>query len=144
MDEFKLGLISGIGKFLLVVVGKTLRIRSVGHGFSFITNGEKAIYVFWHDCFFPLIYSYRPKAIHYSKTYIFRDITVLVSTHSDGECLSRMVEPFGYRTVKATSTGKRGKGLLELIKLDESSFAIAPDGPKGPRHKVKDGVLRIA
>ncbi|MDI6839287.1 MAG: DUF374 domain-containing protein [bacterium] len=138
MDEFKTRFISWIGKLLLIVIGRSLRISNVGYGFTFITNRERAIYAFWHDCFFPLIYFFRPK------TNRFRNTAVLVSEHRDGECLARIIKPFGYRIVKATSTDTGRKGLFELLKLDESSLAIAPDGPKGPRHKVKDGVLRIA
>lgn len=105
---------------LITGIGKTLRIKIKG---TYTKRG--VIYAFWHSQFFPLVYAYRN-----------RNITVLVSEHGDGENLAKIIAPFGYRTTIA---------VLKLSKPNKDDvFAIAPDGPRGPREKVKDGIIKIA
>ena len=128
VDEFKLRFISFVGRFLVVMIGKSLRIMEAGQA-----NTGRVIYAFWHGNLFPLLYANK-----------FQGVTVLVSTHSDGEYMARIIEPLGYKVVRGSSTGNGVKGILEFLKSDKGSFAITPDGPKGPRHQVKDGILRLA
>ncbi|MCK4307960.1 lysophospholipid acyltransferase family protein, partial [candidate division WOR-3 bacterium] len=128
MDEFKLRLVSWVGRLLVTVIGRSLRIRDEGE----IPEGT-VIYAFWHSDSFSLIYAHR-----------FQNVVVLVSTHRDGEFLTRIVKPLGYKVIRGSSSGEGARGFLKLLKLNNSSFAITPDGPVGPPHQVKDGVLKLA
>ncbi|MCK4352528.1 lysophospholipid acyltransferase family protein [candidate division WOR-3 bacterium] len=132
MSKFNLRFVSCIGRFLTIALGKSIRIRNVGD-----IPHQRVIYALWHDSFFPLIYAYR-----------FHNIAVLISSHRDGEYLTRIIKPFGYKVIRGSSADKGARGFLELLKLNKSasggSFAIAPDGPIGPRHRIKEGVLKLA
>ena len=128
MNEFKLRIVSLIGRFLVITVGKSIRIKNVGE----FAEG-KAIYAFWHSDFFPLIYAHR-----------FKNMVGLVSPHRDGEYLTRVIRPLGYKVVRGASGDEGAKGAIRILRLKDSNFVIAPDGPTGPAYQVKDGILKLA
>ena len=87
-------------------------------------------------------------------TYIFEKFSlrqkclVLISRSRDGEFISRVAQRFGLEVARG-STSKGGAGAMleivrELDQKDARDIAITPDGPRGPRGKVQDGVLAVA
>ena len=52
---------------------------------------------------------------------------------------------FGIGIVRGSSTRNGASGLLDMIRDDSSTHLLfTPDGPRGPRAKVQDGVLGLA
>jgi len=98
-------------------------------------KGQRVIYCFWHDrlLLMPFI-ALGQKAI------------VLTSQHTDGEYISRILSWFGFRSIRGSSTRGGSLALRRMVKEMRSGWnaAITPDGPKGPRHKVKDGAILLA
>lgn len=74
------------------------------------------------------------------------DIDSIVSEHSDGEIIARVVELFGGGAIRGSSTRGGLKALRESFKSIDNgrNLAITPDGPKGPRHSVADGIVLIS
>ncbi|MCC6278225.1 MAG: lysophospholipid acyltransferase family protein [Oligoflexia bacterium] len=71
----------------------------------------------------------------------------MTSTSDDGELMTRVLKFFGFGVSRGSSTrgGVRAAvGLVHLVKEQGFSATMAVDGPKGPRHKVKPGVIAIA
>ena len=70
----------------------------------------------------------------------------IISTHSDGESIARMVELLGVGSVRGSSTRGGAKALIGAIKelKEGGDLAITPDGPKGPIYSVADGVVAIS
>lgn len=128
MSEISIKIVSWVGRLLVILIGRTLKIKYIG---SFHT--ERAIYAFWHGDFFPLIYANRN-----------RRPAVLVSTHRDGEYLSRVIGSLGYETIRGSSDESGARGVLQILKSNANGIAIAPDGPKGPAKQVKEGISKIA
>ena len=96
---------------------------------------EPAIFAFWHEALalMPILYE-GPGAC------------IMVSRHRDGELIARAVRPLGIDTVRGSSTrGWMGamRGLLAAHRRGDD-LGIAVDGPRGPRHVVKSGVLQLA
>lgn len=120
--------LSKLAIFLIRFIGKSLRIRTIGK----MPKG-RAIFVFWHSDSFALLYIYR-----------FRGIIGLTSTHRDGEYMTRISIGLGYKIVRGSSRSNGARGLLSLLKIKEGSFALTPDGPRGPRHLVKMGIPKLA
>lgn len=71
------------------------------------------------------------------------DITVMISEHRDGEIIARLVESWGYRTVRGSTSRGAGRALLGMVREIQSGkeFAITPDGPRGPAGVAQGGVL---
>ncbi|KPK55849.1 MAG: hypothetical protein AMS21_13190 [Gemmatimonas sp. SG8_38_2] len=99
------------------------------------TAGEPVVFITWHGRLLPLLYLYRG-----------RGIVMLVSQHRDGEYLTRLGTKLGYDAVRGSSTRGGFPALRELVRKVRGgrSLAITPDGPQGPREKVKPGALQVA
>jgi lysophospholipid acyltransferase (LPLAT)-like uncharacterized protein len=70
-------------------------------------------------------------------------ITVMISEHSDGEIIARIVERWGFRTVRGSTSRGAGRALLGMVRELKAGreFAITPDGPRGPAGVPQAGVL---
>lgn len=75
------------------------------------------------------------------------NLNVLISRSVDGEIIARVVEKWGFKTVRG-SKGKKGsvEATMQLIdKLKNNQcIAMMVDGPSGPALQAKDGVIKIA
>ncbi len=126
-------------EFLLLTVSKLL-LKTLKVETEFLSPPEfPCIVAFWHGRMFLLPFALRE----------FSDkVAILISRHRDGELIAKIVERLGFKTVRG-STG-RGKGgeraFLQMLKLLKKGYcvAITPDGPKGPKEKVKPGVVKLS
>ncbi len=99
-------------------------------------NASPVLFALWHDELLPPIYIHRNQGI-----------LILVSESRDGELISRVLKGFGYNTVRGSSTRggvKALKQIVQEVKLRPRDLAITVDGPTGPRHKVKEGIIYIS
>lgn len=89
----------------------------------------------WHGRLLPLTYHHRGKRI-----------AALISQSRDGEYIARLVQGWGYRPVRGSSSRGGGEALRRMVKLarDGWSLAITPDGPRGPRRRLQPGVITAA
>ena len=73
-------------------------------------------------------------------------VTAIISEHSDGEIISRLIGYFGFESSRGSARKNDAKALLSSIrKMDDGyDVAITPDGPKGPRHSIAEGIVAIA
>jgi len=80
---------------------------------------------------------------HYRKT---PHAKVLISSHFDGELISRTIKYFGLGTLAGSTNRNAAKVLIQAIKSIKEGYdiGITPDGPKGPRHEVADGIIVMA
>lgn len=71
---------------------------------------------------------------------------VLISASNDGEIVARAIECLDLKSVRGSSKRHGASAALSLIdKLkDGGSAAIMVDGPRGPRGKVKEGIVNIS
>lgn len=80
------------------------------------------------------------------KTTPGRKMALMISEHFDGELIAKTASYFGFDFVRGSSR----KGAIKVLKesfrkiAEGYSIAISPDGPKGPRHSVADGIVVIA
>lgn len=70
----------------------------------------------------------------------------MTSTSKDGELMTRILKFFGFGISRGSSTRGGARALLGMIKMVESGYnaSVAVDGPKGPRHKSKEGIFYIS
>ena len=138
-------IVSFIGSIYVLTVYKTSKInlKSRKNIETLFKKNETFIYSFWHDQLLicPLTWQSESK------------IKVLISKHRDGDIIAKVISNLGFEAIRG-STHKSGKtknkgGLLSARQMIKSlkngiSIGISPDGPKGPRHKVSDGILSIS
>ena len=72
--------------------------------------------------------------------------TMIVSGSKDGELVAVTCQKLGHEPARGSSTRDGKKALIEIVKKIKSGIpgAITVDGPKGPPHVVKPGVIEIA
>ena len=71
---------------------------------------------------------------------------VLISDHFDGSLISKVMEYFKLGTIAGSTNRNAAKVLIQAIKSlkDGYDIGITPDGPKGPRYSVGDGIVVMA
>jgi len=119
---------------------RTLRFEAVGSTDFVELNrqGRPMVIALWHGEIFPVTAFGHTLTSH---------LVTFVSQSKDGEIIARMLERLGHVTVRGSSTRGGVKALLRAkrIMTAENRMAVfTMDGPKGPRHKVKDGVIFLA
>jgi lysophospholipid acyltransferase (LPLAT)-like uncharacterized protein len=129
-------LVGWAGYLAIRLIGPTLRwkleIEEGGPAGHWI---QPAIYVFWHRCVFAGTWWYR-----------HRGGAVMTSSSFDGEYIARIIERFGYRAVRGSSTRGGVRALLRMHAIIEQggSVAFTIDGPRGPRYLAKPGPVLLA
>lgn len=98
-----------------------------------------SIFLFWHNrlfCSAELYHRFRRKG----------KMCGLVSASKDGGYLAAFFTLMGIRSIRGSSNFRGTQAMREIIEaLSEGyDFAITPDGPRGPRYKIKPGVLLLA
>ena len=79
---------------------------------------------------------------------------MLISAGQDGEIIARAIEPFGIECIRGSAANpkkrKKNKNGIPAATImverlnDGHIIGVTPDGPRGPRHKVGPGTLRLA
>lgn len=70
----------------------------------------------------------------------------MTSTSRDGELMTRVLKYFKFGVSRGSSTRGGARALIGMLRLIKSGYnaTVAVDGPKGPRHKVKPGIVALA
>lgn len=73
-------------------------------------------------------------------------MAALISASKDGALLARVLRYFGVTAVRGSSSRRGRQALLEITGRIQEGFhaAITPDGPKGPKYQVQEGVIALA
>ena len=132
-----LGLADVSGMAALALLASTWRLQrhDAPEYREALASGERFVYAFWHERIVSLTWWHRGE-----------DFAVLVSQHHDGELITRVIHRLGYVTGRGSSTRGGEAGLRDMIRWarEGRQLAVTPDGPRGPAHVVKDGLLVMA
>lgn len=136
-DRLLLALAPPLGAALVYLLKISMREEVLGeeHPRAYWQKGEGVILSCWHDQLLMMPAIYRGPGAR-----------LLISESKDGELIARIVRFFGHGVVRGSSTrGGRAafRTLLQTAK-EPVDIAITPDGPKGPRHQLKEGVVQLA
>jgi lysophospholipid acyltransferase (LPLAT)-like uncharacterized protein len=71
---------------------------------------------------------------------------VLISRHRDGELIARVMTFFRLGSIRGSFRKGTVSSVREIMNNLREGYdvAITPDGPKGPRYQVKDGIVELA
>jgi lysophospholipid acyltransferase (LPLAT)-like uncharacterized protein len=124
---------------LLSLVGRTWRFETIAEeGATPLPFGEGAgaeIFCFWHQCVLPCTFYFRRSGA-----------SIIVSQSFDGELIARILELFGYKTARGSSSRGAREGLDGLKAAIENGgpAVFTADGPRGPIYQTKIGPIRLA
>jgi len=100
-----------------------------------LENGEPFVVAIWHGDELGLVCFGR-----------FYPLATMASWSKDGELMNYVLNKFGFATARGSSSRGGSRALRGLMRLARQGHApvIAVDGPRGPVHKAKPGVLELA
>ena len=97
------------------------------------TTGQRYIYAFFHEVMlFPAYYWNWP------------EMHILISEHRDGELITQVIRRLGFSVVRGSTTRGGARALREMsLRIDRGHLCVTPDGPRGPRRSVHQGVAYL-
>ncbi len=97
--------------------------------------GKRGVLAFFHGRQFLLVHRLR-----------MRRIGIMSSLSRDGELQARTLAGLGYALVRGSSSAGGARALIGMKRLMEEGHhaTFAVDGPRGPLHEVKPGVVYLA
>jgi len=132
-QQFKIKLISRIVFCYLHL----LDIIASKHLFNFKPEQKPVIYAMWHGYQWGL--GIFPAEVR-------KNIHILISLSNDGETIARICHFLGFSLVRGSQKRQGEKALREMITelKNQKNIVFMVDGPKGPKQKVKKGIIRLA
>lgn len=97
---------------------------------------KSVVYALWHNrlAFGPGIFCGKP------------NVQPLVSPHSDGAIISKIIEDFGFCVIYGSTNKDSARSLKQIIKNLKTgiSIVITPDGPRGPKYQINSSITEVA
>jgi lysophospholipid acyltransferase (LPLAT)-like uncharacterized protein len=130
-------LVGWLGKGLVDLIFKTMRIRVVGlEKARAEIESRKFIFAFWHSRIL-------------MASYLFKGWggVALVSKSKDGEIITQILQRQGQETIRGSTSRHGVRAMAKLIKALKEEIrpgGMVPDGPRGPRFKVQPGIITLA
>jgi len=98
------------------------------------TGSRKFLYSIWHDQILITLFCGKPIKM-----------AGLVSKHADGSLLADVLEALEILPVRGSTSRGGTKALRNLLEtVHDYHVTITPDGPRGPRHQMKSGIVFLA
>ena len=104
---------------------------------------EKIIFAIWHNRLVLSLIVYHRYVTRRDRT---RKLASIASASRDGGLVASTIELFGVEPVRGSSSRRAAPALRELVACAERGYdlAITPDGPRGPRYTLPEGVISTA
>ena len=131
-------LVAAIAVVIVKLLFRTCRVRAHGdvEGISPYegTGDRRYLYCIWHDQLMMTVFTGRPQ-----------NMAGLVSQHQDGSYLADALKMVGITPVRGSTNRGGARAMRELLDtIRQLHVAITPDGPRGPRHELKQGLVFLA
>ena len=94
---------------------------------------QRYCFCLWHDAILTAVYGCRT----------FK-LSGLISRHQDGTYLAHAVKLAGITPVRGSASRGGAQATRQLIDLPDLHVCITPDGPRGPRRTMKDGIVFLS
>jgi lysophospholipid acyltransferase (LPLAT)-like uncharacterized protein len=95
---------------------------------------NRYIYAIWHENILLPVHLYSRAGVW-----------VLISQHADGQLLTELGRHLRLRLVRGSTSRGGIRALRELLRVGVGAhLAITPDGPRGPRREVQEGLIYMA
>ena len=103
---------------------------------QFWNDDKPFILAFWHSQLMMIGFSWKKN----------KNVNILASGHSDGRFGAIVGKYFNLNNIRTSSKKNKSLSLKSIFKLlnDNNYIGITPDGPRGPKEIVSEGIIKIA
>ena len=137
-NRFLLKFAAFVGVWMLRGVFKTLRVEwhltdPTGNPYIEPTSEKRFAFCVWHDSLLAAAFVKPP-----------RNTVILTSQHADASILAFAAKMVGMESVRGSSSKGGAEAARQMISQTKGKhFTVTPDGPRGPRREVKQGIVYI-
>ncbi|KPA12248.1 hypothetical protein MHK_007546 [Candidatus Magnetomorum sp. HK-1] len=135
--DMKWRIIGLTGKYFLDALMSTTQISfHAREQVEPLIKSQRVIYAFWHSRIIPVSYTHQKY-----------NAAIMVSQSKDGEIIAQVIYRQGQEPIRGSTTRGGREALHDIANTlisDIRPGAIIPDGPVGPRCKVKPGIIKLA
>jgi lysophospholipid acyltransferase (LPLAT)-like uncharacterized protein len=130
-----LSYIATVGLRLLFLTVRVTHHKMVPEATPYVRPKGQQRYTFcmWHDHIVLAVFSLRTW-----------NLAGLISQHRDGGYLADSVLIAGIQPVRGSTSRGGAEAVAEILSQPELHLAMTPDGPRGPRRTMKEGIIFIA
>ncbi|MEZ6123102.1 MAG: lysophospholipid acyltransferase family protein [Planctomycetaceae bacterium] len=131
-------IIARISTWVLRLVFLTVRVEhhciaEDGTPYRNPKSTQRYCFCLWHDVILMAVFSLKT----------FR-LSGLISRHQDGTYLTHAVKLVGITPVRGSASRGGAQATRQLIDRPDLHVCITPDGPRGPRRIMKDGIVYLS
>ena len=109
------------------------RLANIASPYTPPEGKTRYCFCLWHDAIVACLFS--------AKTY---NLAGLISRHQDGSYLTYAIRKLGLTPVRGSASRGGAQATKQLIEQSDLHVCITPDGPRGPRREMKDGIVYLA
>ena len=119
----------------IVRITSSVHIENKSIPDTFWKQNKPFILAFWHSQLMMISFCWKSK----------KKINILASAHSDGRFGSIVGKYFKLQNIPTSSKNNNFvlRSIINIIKMKDY-IGITPDGPRGPKEIVSEGIIRIA
>ncbi len=132
--------VAALAAYIIKGIALSLRWQEEGDAGvrALIEAGQPFLLAFWHG-----------RGVMVAQAYWRvggRRIKILISEHRDGELIAATMAHWGYGAVRGSTKRGAVKGARGMLRAARAGYdlAISPDGPRGPREILQEGVIELA
>lgn len=96
-------------------------------------SAQRFTFCMWHDQIVLAVFSLRTW-----------NLAGLISQHRDGGYLADSVLIAGIQPVRGSTSRGGAEAVREILDRPDLHLAMTPDGPRGPRREMKEGIVYIS
>lgn len=123
--------------FYIIIVKLTSKIIIENDDYpnQYWKNQKPFILAFWHSQLMMVNFSWKSE----------KKLNILASGHSDGRFGALIAKYLNANNIPTSNSQKKIslRPIFELLN-NKNYIAITPDGPRGPKEKVSEGIIKIA
>jgi len=122
----------------------SLRFRITDESGLIVPLGPQRVsFALWHNRLAVSMACYRKFLLQQDPN---RHLVALISASRDGALLACTLEKLKVTPVRGSSSRRGAQALLELASAARrgDDIAITPDGPRGPRYQVQEGLVTLS
>jgi lysophospholipid acyltransferase (LPLAT)-like uncharacterized protein len=137
-NRFLNWLIARIGTWALKALFLTVRVdhRTVvddATPYRKPVGRQRYCFCIWHDAILMAVFGLKT-----------HKLSGLISRHQDGTYLAHAVNLVGIQPVRGSASRGGAQATKQLIDMPDLHVCITPDGPRGPRRTMKDGIVYLS